>query len=239
MAFKGNGTRLTGDDGFSKKVAFGAEIIGNAATALPVGTYLIIAVAASSAFPANTTGIDAAAGDILVVSTGDSITPAVGDNVVTLTLTDVCDVSSWQMEFSKDEIETTVLCDAIKTYRAGKADMAGTINGIFVTGTTDAITGGLRQFIDLVRQDGDTSYDRYEKTQSVDMGFFYVNNEASLCDKMWIAAPYQEYGRSLGGEIGSAQSFSSSFRFAPLTYTSAAGAEIAIQPTFYRLGDGS
>jgi hypothetical protein len=236
--FKGNGTRLVGDDGFSKRIGFGAEIIGTAAAALPVGTYLIIAVAAVSAFPANTTGLAAAVGDIITIETGITVTPAVGDDVVTLTLTDECDISSWMMDFSKDEIETTVLCDAIKVYRSGKADMAGTLSGIFVVGTTDDTDGGLRGVIPIVRQDGATSMDRYEQTNEIKMGFFYINDDASLCDKMWVAAPYQEYGRSLGGEIGSPQSFSSAFRFATLTYTSDADVEVAINPTFYRLGDG-
>ncbi len=244
MAFTGNGTKLVGDDAFLQRASFGAEILGDGLTALPVGTYLIINVAGTSGFPASADGgLDPAAGDILTVETGVTITPETDDDVVTINLEDLCDISSWTMEFTKEEIETTTLCDAVKKYRAGKPDMAGTLNGIFVSGTTDDKDGFLRQFIDIVRQDGGTSFDRFVKQDEILLGQFYVNNTASLTDKMWIAAPFQTYANSLGGEIGSPQSFSGSFRFADKSYTvlsgSAAGNNVAIEPTFYRLGDGS
>jgi len=235
MAFLGNGARFTGDDGFGKDVAFGAEVTGDAATPLPVGSYVVIAVAVISTLPGNTTGTAIGVGDVLIVDALAAITPAVGDDLVTLTLTDKCDLASWSMEFTKEEIDVTVLCDAIKKYRTGKADMSGALEGIFVAGSTDKVDGDLQEFIDVVRQDGDTNWDRYEQQEEIKLGFFYVNNDATLADEMFVVSPYQAFGMKLGGEMGSAQSFSSSFRFAPLVYTSVAGVDVAIQPTFHRV----
>ncbi len=237
MGFIGNGARFTGDDGFGKDAAWGAEIIGDASAALAAGSYVVLTTAASSTLPSNTTGTEIGAGDVLIVDDAvtSTITPAVGDTLVTLALTDRCDLSSWSMEFSKEEIDVTVLCDAIKKYRTGKADMAGTQNGIFVAGSTDKVNGDMQEFIDIVRQDGDTSWDRYEQQEEIKLGFFYVNKDTTLADEMFVVAPYQSYGMTLGGEMGSPQSFSGSFRFAPLTYTSAAGADVTVQPTFHRV----
>lgn len=239
MAFRGDGQKFVGDDGFVKKATFGVEILGDAATPLPVGTYLITSVATPSGFPdATDGGLDPAAGDVIVVDVGIVITPLVGDNVVTLILEDQCDISSWQMEFSKEEIDVTTLCDAIKVYRAGKPDMAGTMNGVFTAGVSDAIDGNLRQFIDIVRQDGGLSFDRFKQEESIMLGFFYVNDDTNIADIMFVVAPFQLYGTSIGGELGSADSFSSSFRFANLTYTDSSGDVIPIIPTFHRIGDG-
>lgn len=238
--FNGDGQKFVGDDGFVKKASFGSEIAGDGATALPVGVYLITKVAAASGFPTNALGGTAAApGDIIVVETGITITPAVDDDVVTLTLTDQCDVSSWSMEFTKEEIDVTTLCDTLKKYRAGKADMSGTINGVFTAGVTDATDGSLRQFIDIAKQDGATSFDRFSQQESILLGFFYINDDANLADQMFIVAPFQMYGQGIGGEMGAAQSFSSNFRFANLSYTDASDETATIKPTFYRLGDGT
>jgi hypothetical protein len=240
MAFTGNGTALTGDDGFLSHAVFGSEIAGDGATPLPVGTYMVTAVAASSGFPAPVaSGASIAAGDFLVVETGITITPEIGDDVVEITLTDQCDISSWTMEFSKDEIDITRLCNNIKVYRAGKADMSGTIAGVYTTGVTNSATGKLREFITLANQDGSNSFDKFAQQENIILGFFYLNVKTGIADKQYVVAPYQLYANGIGGEQGSPQSFSGSFRFTTFTYTSATHGEIELTPTLYRLGDGS
>lgn len=240
MAFNGDGQKLTGDDGFVKKATFGAEVAGDATTPLPVGTYLITKVAAVSTLPsAALGGLDPAPGDILTVIGSASITPAIDDDLVTLTLEDQCDVSSFAMEFTKEEIDVTVLCDDVKKYRAGKADMAGSINGVFTAGITDSTTGSLRQFISVAKQDGDVSFDRFNQAESILLGEFYVNIDSNIADIMKVVAPFQMFGQGLGGEIGAAQSFAASFRFANLQYTDSNGEVATILPTFYRIGDGT
>jgi hypothetical protein len=107
MAFNGDGTKLTGDDGYLRRATFSTEIPGDGSTPLPApGVYLVTNVAGTSSFPPTAlSGTGIAKGDVLVLKTGDSLTPAVNDDVVTLTLTDQCDISSWAMEFTKEEIE--------------------------------------------------------------------------------------------------------------------------------------
>jgi hypothetical protein len=235
MSFKGNGQRLVGDDGLIKKAAFGAKITGAGTTPLPVGTYMVLAVAVATTLPDPAgTGGDIAPGDILVIRTGDSVTPAVGDNLVTLTLTTIMDVSSWTMEFSKEEIDVTVLADAVKKYRSGKADMSGTLEGVFVMGTTDEPTGFMRQFIDIAQQDGDLSFDKYDQQEEVLLGFFQLQKNSSLADIEQVVAPFQLYGNGMGGALGERQGYSSPFRFASLAFES-----VEINPTLYRLGDGT
>jgi hypothetical protein len=237
----GNGTKLIGKDSRFYRAAIGAEVLGDASTALPDGTYLIINVAAISTFPPTAGGgTAAAAGDVLVID-GVTVTPAVDDDVATLTLTALCDISSWTMEFTKEEVDVTTLCDLQKKYRAGKADMAGTAEGIFKMGTTDDPTNGfLRQFIDIVQQDGSTSFDRYVSQDEILLGFFYVNYDTSIGDQMYVVAPFQLFVNSLGGASDAAQGFSGSFRFSDFAYTvlagSGAGNDVSIEPTFYRLG---
>ena len=241
MAFTGNGVKLAGDDAVGKKATFGAEVMGDGAKKLPAGDYIVIGIAAVSGFPAaitTGTGTSIEVGQLISVISTDTITPAVGDNVVTMTLEDLCDISSFAMEFSKDEIETTTLCDSIKKYITGKADMAGSMNGLFTTGISDADDGFLRQFITVVKQDGDVSYSVFSQAESVLLGFFEIN-KTTKTDIMTVVAPYQLYGYGLGGEMGSAQSFSSSFKFTSLSYTSDGGDIIPLVPTFYRLGDGT
>jgi hypothetical protein len=241
MAFQGDGTKLTGDDGFLKKATFGTEIPGDGVTALPVGTYLVTKVAAASSFPTTALGgTGIAEGDILDVKTGVTITPAVDDDVVTLVLTDQCDISSWTMEFTRPEIDVTTLCNPQKVYRAGKVDMSGTLNGMYVTGTSDSVTGLLRQFLDIAKQDQDQSFDRFTKQDAILLGFFYLNRDTNIADEQLVIAPYQSYGYSLGGEQESAVTFSAPFRFGDLTYTDSGNSNVVtITPTYYRLGDGT
>jgi hypothetical protein len=238
MAFNGDGQKFIGDDAALYKASFGAEVAGNGVAALTApGVYMIIAVASTSGFPAAAgTGSDPAVGDVLVLKALDSVTPEVGDDVVTLTLTEQCDVSSWTKEFTKEEVNVTTLCDTVMTYRAGKADMSGSITGITVAGTTDSTTGLMRQFLPIVRQDADTSFDRYDQQEEIFLGFFYINDDTNLADEMYIVAFVQLFGYSLGGEMGSAQGFTSNFRYASSSYTSAASVQVTPTPTFYRLG---
>jgi hypothetical protein len=239
MAFNGDGQKFVGDDGFIKRASFGAEVLAPGALPVPA-VYLITAIGTPTGFPVNAYGgASAGVGDILVLKAGDTVTMLAGDAVVTLTLKDQCDVSSWTMEFSKEEIDVTTLCDYVKKYRSGKADMSGTMNGIFTAGITDDTDGYLRQFIDIAKQDGDLSFDRFSQQESIMLGFFYVNIDTALADEMYIVAPFQIYGTGLGGELGSPQSFSANFRFANLSYTDSNGDTAVIEPTFYRLGDGT
>jgi hypothetical protein len=235
MAFYGDGQKFVGDDGLVQKATFGAVVNGDGATPLATGLYLVLAKAAVSNFPPNTVGTAIAVGDFLLVDAGVAITPAIGDNVVTVVVEDLCDISSFTIPFTKDEIDVTTLCDTIKKYRSGKADMNGTMNGIFTAGISDEVDGFLRQFIRIAKQDGSTSFDSYSQQDSILLGIFYINKNSNIADRMAIIAPFTLFGYSLGGEMGSAQSFKSGFRFSNLVYDDGTY-EITIEPTFYRWG---
>lgn len=238
MAFFGDGQKFVGDDGLVQKATFGAVVNGDGATPLPTGLYLVLAVAAVSGFPPNTVGADIAVGDFLLVDAGVAIVPQVGDVVVTVTVEDLCDISSFTIPFEKASIDVTTLCDTIKKYRSGKADMNGSMNGIFTAGISDEADGFLRQFIRIAKQDGSTSFDSYAQQDSILLGIFYINANSNIADRMAIIAPFILFGYSVGGEMGSAQSFKSSFRFSNLVYDDGTY-EVTIEPTFYRWGTSS
>lgn len=240
MSFEGTGQKFTGSDASMVKATFSTEIPGDASTPLPVGTYLITGVAAVSTFPAAALGgTDPAVGDVLVIEGSQSVTPAIGDDVVTLIVTDLCDITSWALDFSKEEINVTVLCDDVNKYSAGKADAAGTLSGIFTAGISDATDGFLRQFIRIAKQDGDVSFDSFAQQDAILLGFFYVNKDRDKADTMAIVTPFQLFGNKLGAAIGEAQAFESPWRIANLSYTDTVNGEVPIEPTFYRWGDGS
>jgi len=229
MAYTGNGQKFVGDDGIAYRATFGTEITTGV---LPDDAiYVVTAVGGTSGFPAALPGGDGiAVGDILFVEDGVTITLGTGDKVMPLVRTKLCDLSSWSMQFSKEEIDVTTLCEDIKTYRTGKADMQGSINGLFVLGTTDDKDGFLRQFIDIVNQDKATNWTKYNQEESILFGLFYVNEKPGA-DRVLVAAPFQLFGMNLGGEMGAADSFSGNFRFASLSIPSTS---IALNPTFIR-----
>jgi len=214
MAFTGDGRKLTGNDGLVYKATIGVEVVGNAVLAMPVGLHLVTAVAAATGFPAKTTGTIIEVGRLIRVRTGQTITPAVGDKFKTLTLATLCDITSFTMPFTAAEIDTTTFCDDIMTYEVGKVDMQGTMDGITTIGTTTDNGGLLNRFIDIIKQDGITSYDVYQSSAEVYFGYFVVNKTAAKGDELAVFAPVNLFGASLGGAMGDAQGFSSNFRFA-------------------------
>jgi hypothetical protein len=237
MSFKGDGQKFIGDDGYLEYAEEGATVIGDGATALPVGTYIVTKVAAASTLPgAVSGGLPTSVGDILKIEGTTSITPAVGDNLVTLILTAQCDVKDWRMQFTKAEVNTSTICDNVETYRAGKSDMQGNINGVYTVGTTDAIDGPLQRFIDLAKQDSDVSFDRFVKDGKIMLGFFYLNNDVNIADKEYVVAAIELFGASAGGEQGNASTFESGFRFGNLSITDSNGDSASVTPTHYRLG---
>ncbi len=236
--FFGDGTRLVGDDGMVQKSTFSTVIIGTGAGTLATGLYLVLAKGTPSGFPAATTGTAIAVGNFLLVDPGVSITMLAGDVVVTLVVEDLCDLSSFTLPFTKEEIDVTTMCDTIKKYRTGKANMSGSMKGVFTVGISDDIDGFLRQFITIAKQDGSTSFDSYAQQQSILLGLFYLNDDTNLSDRMVIIAPFSLFGYSVGGEMGQAQSFQSGFRFANMNYDDGTY-DVSIEPTFYRWGTSS
>lgn len=215
--FKGDGRRLTGSDGRIYEATFGTEIVGDGVAALPVGYYVVSGVAGSSTFPAPASGgMAISVGYLLRVRTGDNIVPAIGDNVLPMTLTGRCDVTGFTIPFTKDQIDMTTLCDDFKIYEPGKTDMQGSLDAIVEIGETLAESGTVTQFIDYVEQDGDTSIDVFQKAETVLFAYFQLNSNEYKGDEIGLLMPINLYGFSLGGAVGDAQTFTSDFRIAPI-----------------------
>jgi hypothetical protein len=215
MAFLGDGRKLTGSDGLIYKGTLGTEVTGDGIVILN-GLYLVTAVSGTTGWPtavgAGSTAITA--GRIIKAVTADAIKPKVGDKYKPITLAQMCDITSFTMPFSAAEIDVTTFCDDIMTYEVGKVDMQGTLNGITTIGTTTDPGGFINQFIDVIKQDHNTTYEVYESSSSVLFGYFVINKNTAKGDTLAVFAPINVFGASLGGEMSGAQSFDSSFRLA-------------------------
>lgn len=216
MAFNGDGQALVGDDGKVYSATLGVETTGDGSTPLPVGFYLVTAVGGTTGWPASVASgaADITAGYIVRVQTGETITPSATDKYKALTLTARCDVQDWSGSWTRSEIDVTTLCDTQTVYAAGKADFTGTINGVTKIGTTTGPNGFLRQFITIIQQDGDTSIDLYEQTQEILFAYLVMKESDTQTDEQALFLPIEIYGAGVGGTIGSAQTFTSSFRIA-------------------------
>lgn len=229
MALSANGAKLVGSDGTLFTAVIGTEIVGDNITPLAAGYYVVTAIAGSSNFPASagTGAIDIRVGDLIKVGT-TALTPNTGDNVKPLTLTERCDVQSWTLNFTADEIETTTFCDLVKTYEVGKTDSSGTITGITSIGTTTGPDGFLRQFTDTIEQDDQTQYDVYAKNTSLIFALLTANKEGSAKgDEIDYFAPINIFSSDIGGDQASAQTFTTTFRIGTATDTT-------VNPALYR-----
>lgn len=244
MAFSGDGQKLIGNDGTIFDVVQGVEASGDGVAALTAGYYLITAVGDPTSGWPGTSGASGAAqvgvGRVLEVRDGDTdIIPESGDSYVPLTLTELCDIGSWDLAFSSDEVEITSFCDDIKKYRAGKDDATGTVNGIYTMGTTDK-TDGLaiaRGFIDIVNQDGGDSVDVYEKVKGPKIVRFVLSKEGAPGDYYDLFAGIELFGFNLGAEQGAnPQAFNSNFRFSGVF---AGSDNVEALPTLYRRARGA
>lgn len=199
--------RLEGDYGKFVKAVLGAEV--SSGTTLTDETwYLVTAIdGSSSGFPAG-----AQVGYLL--RSGGTETLAGDDTAKPLTLTDLCDIQNWGMDFSKAEIDVTTLCDDQKKYLAGKTDITGSSTGVYTIGTTDANGGIQNNFVAIVEASG--TYTIHE----IDDGTLYVQLVTQKDDsagetEQFYFAPITLTSFSQGATEGEAQTFDSSFRISP------------------------
>jgi hypothetical protein len=198
---------LVGDYGNYYSVVLGAEV--TATTTLTAGTwYLITAVdSSSSGFPA------AAEAGYLIRGDG-AILLAGTDTAKPLTLTAQCDIQNWSLDFSKDEIEVTTLCDDQKVYIPGKSDVTGSATGVFKIGTTDVDDGIQNSFVDIVRASG--TYDIDKINDSIKYVWLETQDLQTTGEsQQFYFAPitFSTFGQ--GAVVGEQQTFESAFRIAP------------------------
>lgn len=215
MALSTDVQTLTGKDGAIYKGEIGTEVPGDDTTPLGVGYHLITAVAGTTGFPTNsgaTGAVDVKVGYVIRVQAGETITPATGDATKPITLTEWVDVTSWNIEFTADELEDTNYFTDQKTYAVGKTDFSGSLEGRVTLNETDLPGGTLARFIDVVQQDGITSIDLFEKGEDLIIANLVSNKTTAKGDRLEFFGAVNIFGSGIGGSQSDLQTFSSSMR---------------------------
>jgi len=137
--------RLIGNYGKVATGALGASVTTGTLDA--GGLYVVQAIGTTSVLPAGT--------EVKKPFTADGtedLTGSGGDDVKLLTLTNKCDIQNWGLEFSANEVDVTTLCDDSKVYKKGRVDPSGSLEGVFIIGTSESLANN---FVAVVEQAGD------------------------------------------------------------------------------------
>lgn len=185
----------------------GTLITGDGSTPLAAGWYLVNAKATSSALPSGTT---------LKVpfytseTTGHIVTPAIGDKVYPITFTCRADCQGVNLDLTKDELESTVLCSEVKTYLAGRVDASGSFNGVTTVGVSEDLAG---KFFDSVVQETDGT----QTMTSINNEPIFLQistNKASIAGESieFYLFPAILLSFTAGADNGAIQTFETNFR---------------------------
>lgn len=240
--FSGQGAKLVGNDGTVFAAVLGTEVTGDGAVPLPVGKFIITAVDAATDWPSNSAApgaVDIEVGYMLEWKTGDTvITPAVGDKYVPLTLTELCDISAWTLDFSAAEILVTTFCNGQDRYEIGKTNVSGSVAGIVTVGITDDPVNGIAlRFMDIVRQNGGDTIDLHTAIVNELYVELVANNDSLKADVIEYFAPVNLFGFSLSAQVGGeAQTFESPLR---LSTAVIGAADVDVKPALYRFSRGA
>lgn len=197
--------RLVGKDGEVYAATKGTLVEGNGSTALTDGYYIVAAIAAtSSALPA---GLQAG----YVFKGSPEITPAEGDNVIPLTLARKCDITSFSVEYSADEIDVTTLCDTQRSYRAGFTDATGTLEGVTTIGLSEYL---MEKFIPIIEQTGET-VEVTEINGDALIVRLVLNKQSAGGTVMSYFAPIALTSYNIGASVDDAQTYTANFRNTP------------------------
>lgn len=199
--------RLIGADATLEKASFGSTLVTGTAT--KGAWYKIVLKTGDTVFPAGYRNGDLIQGDgVMTFSSTNS--------AQLVTFATVEDCSSWSVEFSKDEIEVTVLSDNVKKYRAGKADASGSIEGINFVSELKKVGGIANKFLRIVN--GDTAGNAAAVLSEVDNSEYYFrgllqDDDAIGETLVFLFGKIELYGWSAGAAVGDAQTWTSNFRF--------------------------
>lgn len=198
--------RLIGKDGKVYQAQKGAVVTGDGTTTLTKGTFYIpVVIGATSGFP------DGVQVGYPFVGDGESI-PTANDQYLALTLTSQCDITSAEVEFEKDEIDITTLCDDIRKYASGFSDATGTLEGIT---TLDLSEPMIAKFVTVQKQDATGAITVINQNDDPLIAVIELNKiDNSDADRALFFAPVTLNGYTLGVNIDDAQTFSSGFRIA-------------------------
>ena len=201
----GETKRLVGKDGEVYAATKGTLVEGNGSTALTDGYYIVAAIAAtSSALPA---GLQAG----YVFKGSAEITPAEGDNVIPLTLARKCDITSFSVEYSADEIDVTTLCDTQRSYRAGFTDATGTLEGVTTIGLSEYL---MEKFIPIIEQTGETVTVTEINGDALIIRLV-LNKQTAGGTVMSYFAPIALTSYNIGASVDDAQTYTANFRNTP------------------------
>ena len=139
---------LSGKMGKASSMALGVDII--VAATLDVGIWYLV-----KSIDASASALDAKA-EVGYFFRALGTETLVGTDIVkAATFTDKCDIQAWSLEFTKEDIDVSSLCDKQgKVYIPGDTDISGSLTGIFKIGTTDAVGGIQNSFVDMVQDSG-------------------------------------------------------------------------------------
>lgn len=199
--------RLTGRNGHVYRAVKSEIIQGNGETVLSKGIFYVpLTIAESeSGFPE---GVQV--GRVFV---GDGTSkPEEDDTYISLTLTSMCDVTSFSVEFSKDEIDITTLCDDMMKYASGFADATGTLEGITTLNLTESV---IAKFVSVQKQDAQGKITTIEQNDDILILALEVNEiDNTKADRAIFFTPATLNGYTIGASINEAQTYSSDFRIA-------------------------
>ena len=214
--------RLVGSDGKLVTVVVGDAVSGDSTDDLDElaggtsgdesgkGWYEVVAIAETT--PAIPDGLSV--GELFWDD--GSLVLATGDEVSLLTETEQADVTSFNLEVSKAEIDVTTLSDGVRRYRTGKIDMTGSLEGITTIGKTDSSGWVINNFMPVIEQAsaGTVTVSSIDDSPIFIKGVLQKDTDSGE-KEAFFWAKINLLGASLGASGEDAQSFSSSFRIAP------------------------
>jgi hypothetical protein len=200
-----NKDRLIGSDASLYKMSFGAALVTGTMTS--GSWYKIAAVSGTTVFEAGFS-----VGD-LYLGNGKTLTATNSASLASPTI--VADASGFDMAFSRDEIEVTVLADDIKKYRPGKTDLSGTVRGINFISEMNKAGSIMSRFI----RSASATAGNVSTFRGIDgtelYGQFYVQDDTTTSGETqaFLFGQIELYGYNLGAAIGDAQAWESGMRF--------------------------
>lgn len=204
--------KLIGNDGKFAIVDLGTPLVASE-TLIANEYYSVIARDdTSSALPVGAVALTVFMADGTETLAGD-------DSVYHIAQSDSCDITAWKMATSLAEVPVTTLCDTENKYRAGLADVTGSLEGIYTVGTTDVKDGILNRFSELSSQAGPggaITVDSINNNPLVVLLYMQKDDSAGETVEFYIA-PITLLSFDNGISGTDAQSFSSNFRISPST----------------------
>lgn len=216
--------RLIGSDGKLVTVTFGSALDGDGTDDLDdlvgdgvgggEGWYRIAEISdGTTALPAGLDVGDLFWDDGTMVLDAGSTQP---DSVEPLVETVQADITAFNFDVSRPEINVTVLDDDVMRYRAGKVDMTGSMEGITTLGVTDNDGWIVNNFFRIIEQASAGSV----TVKDIDDAEIYIKGviqkDTSSGEKeSFVWAKISILSSSLGASGEDAQTFTSNFRIAP------------------------